>query len=346
MASTSLLPTADSRLPTPLPQIGINVRLATLDDLAFIDGLQKKHSKQLGFFPRAQMEGYLKNGWVLIADRGGEPVGYCASRDRYLKRDELGAIFQLCVSPGKQRGLIGATLLKGVFERASYGTKLYCLWCAQDIAANKFWEAMGFVPLAFRAGSEKKRRTHLFWERRIRAGDCETPWWFPSQTAGGSIREDRIVLPIPPGTHWNDEMPRILPGADRQLPTADCGLPTDARRLPSPRARKECAKVAGSLQPGGLRFSVAKPDAPQVPKEKAKRAPRPKTRNDPKLIAAARELRDRWLEQVNSDPSLIEQQKNQRGKYDVSRLPVPVPMLATATAKARIPQYDQRLIAA
>ena len=36
-------------------------------------------------------------------------------------------------------------------------------------------------------------------------------------------------------------------------------------------------------------------------------------KNDPKLVAAARELRDRWLEKVNSTP-LIEQRK-----YEVSR---------------------------
>ena len=32
------------------------------------------------------------------------PVGYIISRDRYLKRDELGVIYQLCVAPGEQRG--------------------------------------------------------------------------------------------------------------------------------------------------------------------------------------------------------------------------------------------------
>ena len=30
---------------------------------------------------------------------------------------------------------------------------------------------MGFVPLAFRAGSAKKSRVHIFWQQRIREGD-------------------------------------------------------------------------------------------------------------------------------------------------------------------------------
>ncbi len=79
------------------------------------------------------------------------------------------------VLPGKRRALVGATLLKAMFERSAWGCKLYCCWCAQDIAANHFWEAMGFVPLAFRTGSRGKGRIHIFWQKRIRRGDTRTP---------------------------------------------------------------------------------------------------------------------------------------------------------------------------
>ena len=115
----------------------------------------------------------------------------------------MGIIYQMNVLPVKQRGLIGATLLKAMFDRAAYGCKLFCCWCAQDIEANYFWESLGFVPLAFRAGSREKQRVHIFWQRRIRGGDTTTPYWFPSQTTSGSIREDRLVFPIPPDTHWS-----------------------------------------------------------------------------------------------------------------------------------------------
>src|SRR4051794_26351516 len=186
-------PQAGTRLPD-YRERGLSVRPATMEDLPFLDSLQKMHSKALGFFPRAQMEGYIRNQWVLIAEQNGTPVGYVASRDRYLKRDELGVVYQLCVSPNVQRKLVGAALVQAVFERSAYGTKLYCCWCAQDIEANHFWESMGFVPLAFRTGSARKSRVHIFWQRRIRQGDTTTPYWFPSQTGGGSIREDRLVL--------------------------------------------------------------------------------------------------------------------------------------------------------
>src|SRR5688572_24441995 len=103
------------------------------------------------------------------------PLGYLISRDRYLKRDELGVIYQLCVVNTVQRKLIGAALIKEALERSAYGCKLYCCWCAQDLDANYFWESLGFVPLAFRTGSKGKGRggrggkgrVHIFWQRRI-----------------------------------------------------------------------------------------------------------------------------------------------------------------------------------
>jgi hypothetical protein len=72
-----------------------------------------------------------------------------------------------------------------------------------------------------------------------------------------------------------------------------------------------------SIQPdplsGGLRF--APPASPETKTEKPKREKKPKIENDPKYVAAARELRDRWLEKVNAEPALL----TSRGKYELSR---------------------------
>ncbi|MGC4032334.1 MAG: hypothetical protein QM754_11500 [Tepidisphaeraceae bacterium] len=212
------------------------------------------------------------------------------------------------------------------------GVQTLLLLVAQDIAANKFWEAMGFVPLAFRTGSEKKARTHIFWQKRIRAGDVTTPWWFPSQTTGGSLRSDRIVLPIPPGTHWSDAKPMILPGVEVGCGQLAVGS-EEKKELPGPKVRRKRAVKAEaaavvvvapavrstSLAQSGFRFgpppTVEKPMTEMalavVPSEpKVKRV---KAKNDPRLVAAARELRDRWLDEINASPLIG------REKYDVSR---------------------------
>ncbi len=156
---------------------------------------------------------------------------------------------------------------------------------------------MGFVPLAFRAGSEKKSRVHNFWQKRIRQGDTTTPWWFPSKTTGGSIREDRIVLPIPPGTHWSDAKPLIFPE-----------VPGEAKALPEPKRaavkKAKAVEMPAPIRRNGLMFDIPK-QGERLPEAKPKKEPKQKAERvkrlcDPRLVSAARELRDRWLEQVNT----------------------------------------------
>jgi hypothetical protein len=196
--------------------------------------------------------------------------------------------------------------LKAQFDRSAYGCRLYCCWCAQDIEANRFWEALGFTALAFRAGSEKKQRIHIFWQKRIRENDTTTPWWFPAETKGGSMMEDRLVFPIPPGMKWSDDLPRVLPRhtATKQLEDRSAKKP---RAMPAKvRARRPDRRPLC----GGLMFAAPVVEKPKSPKKE-------KIRNDPKFVSAARELRDRWLERVNDNPALLEGGAN--GKYSVVR---------------------------
>jgi hypothetical protein len=316
------------------PRVEIRVRPGTLDDLPFIDDLQKKHSRELGFLPRMALVGKIELGQVLVAEATGgvvsdkwpvtsadgaggadaplvapsaaegagareqlatghsslatppslvtghcqlttppTPVGYLIAADRYLKRDEMGYITQINVLPAYWRHLVGAKLLQAQFDRSASGCKLYSCWCAQDLTANAFWEAMGFTPIAFRMGAAKKRvasggewpvagadggeavasekwpvagadgaghgaggsgslsaagaagarvqlatghsrtnhssapRIHIFWQKRIRANDTTTPWWYPSATQAGQMRADRLCFPIMPGVRWQDVRP-------------------------------------------------------------------------------------------------------------------------------------------
>ena len=303
----------------PAARRPIRVRVATPADVPFMDGLQKAQHKALGYFPTQQFEGYVRLGAALIAHDPDPPhaaLGYVIARDRYLKRDELGVIYQLCVAPGDQRKLIGASLVQSVFERAAYGCRLFCCWCAQDLDANYFWESLGFVPIAFRAGSTGKKRLHIFWQRRVVEGDA-TPWWYPFQTNGGAIREDRLVFPIPPGTHWKDVRAVELPkreGADGELLVAEPVAHAGDRRRPSRPAKPTPAvsRVA-AITPGGLRFGTPEPTPA---KAKATGAPKPRVKNDPRLAAGVRELRDRYLEQVNREGVQL---LPGPAKYDVSR---------------------------
>src|SRR5262245_60633766 len=118
----------------PIPRIAVSVRPGTLDDLPFIDALQKKHTKQVGFMPTKQLEGKIKAGHVLVAEEGrgvgsglrsgsegqSNPapdldlnlnqspvcIGYLIGNDQYFKRDDLGIIYQINIVEGKRRALV------------------------------------------------------------------------------------------------------------------------------------------------------------------------------------------------------------------------------------------------
>src|SRR5690242_15652940 len=67
-SSSVLIGAPSVATPLPVARVPVTVRPATLDDLPFIDALQKKHSKQLGFMSRATLEGKVRLGHVLIAE--------------------------------------------------------------------------------------------------------------------------------------------------------------------------------------------------------------------------------------------------------------------------------------
>ena len=357
--------TAVRPLIKPEPRSPISIRSATERDLAFIDALQKKHSKMVGFASTTELQGHIDQQTALIAEEvrdqrsevtddksdgvtgsltsdfrplSSVPVGYCLYKDRYFKREDCGIVSQLNVLPGSQRGLVGAALIQAMFERVPYGVRLFCCWCAQDLEANHFWEALGFVPLAFRAGSRGKEhggrrkdgRVHIFWQRRVRRGANGEPdevpgypYWFPSQTSNGRLGEARLVLPIPPGSHWSDAMPCVLPGVLPGVPGEKSEIRGQKSEIRDQRRRKPKAKTAAPRAPGarpsqGLWFAPPPGSAPppEMSLEKPKRQKPPRQKNDPKLIAAARELRDRYLEELNSGVALL---PGGCGKYDVSR---------------------------
>ena len=52
----------------PAPRARVSIRVATMEDLPFLDALQKQHGKALGYFPTKQFEGYVEMGGVLIAE--------------------------------------------------------------------------------------------------------------------------------------------------------------------------------------------------------------------------------------------------------------------------------------
>ncbi len=111
----------------------LRIRPGTEGDLKFVDDLQKRQSRELGFLPWKALEGKVKLGQVLVADVMGKPAGYLIASDRYMKRDEVGLITQVNVDPRYRRHLVAGALVQAQFDRSAYGCRLYSCWCAQDL---------------------------------------------------------------------------------------------------------------------------------------------------------------------------------------------------------------------
>jgi hypothetical protein len=138
----------------------------------------------------------------------------------------------------------------------------------------------------------------------------------------GAIREDRLVFPIPPGTHWSEVQ-------------AVAVAPTERPALEGPKS-KTPRKAKSAVQKGppttaafSLRFGPP-PAPPREPKAKRERTKKDKVKIDPALVSKARELRDRYLEHLAANPSAALSMAS--GKYDVSRAlqQSPIPCLPAA----------------
>ena len=84
MATTS----AAAAAIVPVPRFAVSVRPATAGDLPFIDALQRKQTKHVGFMPRAQLEGKVAAGQVLVAEEVGDQRSEVRSQKSEVSRGE------------------------------------------------------------------------------------------------------------------------------------------------------------------------------------------------------------------------------------------------------------------
>jgi len=201
---------------TDSPDGVFRIRDAGPADLKFIDSLQKTHGWQVGFMPLAWLRKCLDKDLVTLLLENGQPAAYLLARSKYKGRDDVGIIYQACVCYDAQRRTVGTALVEHHLNRFPPSTKLVGLWCAQDLDANLFWQASGFSPIAYRSGSRSKGRIHIYWQRRLDPAGAAR-FWYPESTAGGPMKESRIVTPITAADPWAAPKKIILPEPSEAL---------------------------------------------------------------------------------------------------------------------------------
>jgi ribosomal protein S18 acetylase RimI-like enzyme len=131
--------------------------MATLD---YVLALAKKHYDEIGFLPAPRLQKYLDAGQLWITDENAEPCGFLVWGNGW----PVLRVYQVCVQYDAQRRLHGARLVGRLINKAEReGYDRISCWVADDIAANDFWEAMGFRKMGERRGGAWRDRKHNAW---------------------------------------------------------------------------------------------------------------------------------------------------------------------------------------
>lgn len=152
------------------------ITLASSAELTYILDLQRKFSNQIGFLPRPAIEHYITHKRVALAYENGAPAGYVLGRPAFRWQPLMRPITQAAVQMDAQRRAHGLALVKRVCELArSAGQTAVQAMCRQDLDANDFWAAAGFVRIGAYDPISADRQKIICWRRALIA---HPPDWF------------------------------------------------------------------------------------------------------------------------------------------------------------------------
>lgn len=144
----------------------ISVAPAVINDLLFIDDLQRKNAEELSFYPKIVFEREIENQRILLAKVNGSHAGY-------LYHGAFGVsckIHQACITYDLRGQLYGSQLVNSLRVLADLsGSHCITLRCGSDIAANSFWKTMGFHCEAIRPGGVRRMRDINCWRLNLQA---------------------------------------------------------------------------------------------------------------------------------------------------------------------------------
>jgi GNAT superfamily N-acetyltransferase len=147
--------------------VSIDVRLATLADLTYIDQLRRRESESIGFISRSGYEGVLsgyderegcrRNGRIWLATVNADPVGFAYATPGGTGRSVK--VVQVCIQRDARRIEYGSALVAEVeawaeqLQRPAVSCRV-----ATDLDATAFWDALGFELHGHEQGGSRRGR--------------------------------------------------------------------------------------------------------------------------------------------------------------------------------------------
>lgn len=152
------------------------MELATLADLTFIDSLQKKFGKALGFLPTAALEQSIEKGNVIRRNENDDAAGYLLTRPVLSWQPKMCSIVQAAVCMDAQRRHHGLAMLLLIESQArDRGQIALQACCAVGVEANDFWKIAGFKPVVHMTPKTKSGRHVICWRKPLTR---DLPDWF------------------------------------------------------------------------------------------------------------------------------------------------------------------------
>lgn len=147
----------------------LQVRYAVKADLSYVDALQKKNAEELAFYPKAVFEREVDNQRILLALVNNQHAGYLYHGSIGL--DKVNKIHQACIEYDLRGQWYGAGLVTQLESMNKLvGADGISLRCGSDIAANQFWQRMGFSCIDIRPGGVRRMRDINVWYKPVTEG--------------------------------------------------------------------------------------------------------------------------------------------------------------------------------
>lgn len=184
-ATTCVLTLADggTRLPGPGVDVIATIELTPSKQqelLTFAVGSTRIDGQCIGWLPTAAYVGAHEQGRIIACYNNGDLVGYIL----WGANNGIMRCFVVWVRRDARLIIHGKALVQRIEEEgARRGCTRVELWCAVDLAANLFWQAIGFSKICWRWGRAKKARRHWLWRRAITSpSPTPRPTWHEQWT--------------------------------------------------------------------------------------------------------------------------------------------------------------------
>lgn len=123
----------------------------------------KRGTDAIGFLPRCKYQFLHHRGRLLIVTRDGQPVGFALHGPHFL----LTRVTQIWVAENARRIEHGRSLINYLIKKATGKSEALRLRCAEDLAANSFWTALGFAHVGQEKGGARRGRIINLYELRL-----------------------------------------------------------------------------------------------------------------------------------------------------------------------------------